>query len=222
MRTRKLSHNETVDEPKRALRVMLFDRTCRGWAGLPGLSASWRVGGKLYGALGRLDAWRAVSAWPEALEWLATIGGDSSLAEIQFWGHGKWGRAFVDRVSLDEGALARKHAWNPLLRRIAARLTGPSALWWFRTCETFGDREGHSFARAWSDFFGCRAAGHTYVIGPWQSGLHSLSPGAEPQWDPDEGLIRDGRGQRAPKARPSGPFEPNTITCFHGAIPAGF
>ena len=37
---------------------------------------------------------------------------------------------------------------------------------------------GHDFARAWTDFFGSRAAGHTFIIGYWQSGLHTLAPGA--------------------------------------------
>ncbi|MET0405724.1 MAG: hypothetical protein ABW123_25110, partial [Cystobacter sp.] len=87
--------------------------------------------------------------------------------------------------------------------------------------ETFGTARGHAFARAWTRFFGCRAAGHTYVIGPWQSGLHSLGPGEEPTWSVAEGLPPDG-GDTARTARMSGRREPNTITCLHGEIPPGF
>jgi hypothetical protein len=77
--------------------------------------------------------------------------------------------------------------------------------------------EGHAFARAWTRYFQCRAAGHTYVIGPFQSGLHCLAPGAEPDWPTTEGLPTDEPHARA--ALWSTPFAPNTITCFHGTVP---
>ena len=166
--------------------------------------------------------WRptSIADWPGALRWLAEVAPDRSVGEIQFWGHGKWGCALIDRVSLDPTALQSGHPWYALLRAIRARLA-PDALWWFRTCETFGGDRGHAFARAWTEFHGCRAAGHTFVIGAWQSGLHSLAPGALPQWSASEGLVR-GTADNPQKAAHSRPGAANTITCFHGRIPDGF
>ena len=92
------------------------------------------------------------------------------------------------------------------------------ALWWFRTCETFGTETGQRFARAWTRFLGCRAAGHTYVIGAWQSGLHSLQPGETPRWSPEEGV----QPGPTPRSLTSRPGAPNTITFLHGRIPEGF
>ena len=198
----------------RPLRLLVYDRTCAA------LTTSWQVGGALYRALGRLDQSRGVSTWDEALEWLATVRPSERVAEIQYWGHGQWGRVLAAGAPLDLGALEPGHPWEPLLARIRARLSGPEALWWFRTCETFGRAEGHAFARGWTSFFGCRAAGHTYVIGPLQSGLHSLRPGGVPDWPLTEGLSR--KDPDAQVAAWSSWRAPNTITCLHGRVPAGF
>ena len=203
-----------------SLRLMVYDRTCRGRGPLPGLSHAWWAGAKLYGALGRLDATRGVASWPEALSWLATFEPASEIAEIQFWGHGKWGHALVDGEPLDERALLSTHPWNADLAAVRARLS-PDALWWFRTCETFGAHAGASFAKAWTDFFTSRAAGHTYIIGYWQSGLHSLAPGQEPSWAPDEGIV-EGDASRPTRAAWSKPGAPNTITCLEGTVPTGY
>jgi hypothetical protein len=195
----------------KGLRLMVFDRTCGA------LTASWHAGGLLYALLGRLDARKGVRSWPEALAWLGEVRPGEPIAEIQFWGHGNWGCAKVAGEPLDVSALSPTHPWHAALQTIRGRLVGPDALWWFRTCETFGRREGHRFAREWTDFFQCRAAGHTYLIGPWQSGLHALAPGQAPDWSQDEGLPR---GESAPRqALWSSPRAPNTITCFHGKVP---
>src|SRR5256885_6236172 len=159
------------------LRLLVFDRTCAGRGPLPGLSHAWRAGRGLYGALGRIDAACGAASWAEALDWLGTHRPEARVGEIQYWGHGNWGNARLGGEMLDAGALAPGHVHFDRLRRVAARLLpGAEGLFWFRTCETFGTERGHAFARAWSRFFGCRAAGHTHVIGFWQSGLHSLLP----------------------------------------------
>lgn len=203
------------------LRLLIFDRTCRGRAFLPGLSHAWRAGRQLYRGLGRLDAGLGAASWAEALTWLGEHQPEARIAEVQFWGHGRWGNVRLGGEVLDRRALAAGHPLRPALDRLRARmLPGPAGLWWFRSCETFGTEVGHQFASAWTDFFGCRAAGHTYVIGFWQSGLHALAPGAAPHWPTDEGLPR---GAPSPAmARPSGPGAPNTITCLHGQVPVGF
>ncbi len=210
-----------------ALRLLVFDRTCRGPALLPGLSHAWAAGHYLYRALGRVDAGYGAASWAEALDWLAGFAPDRPIAEIQFWGHGRWGSARVAGEPLGVGALERGHAHYERLARVRARvLPGERGLWWFRTCETFGAAAGHTFARRWSRFFGCRVAGHTYVIALWQSGLHSVLPGQEPAWPLDEGLRA--ALARGPAATPGGqalashPGAPNTITFLHGRIPAGY
>ena len=202
----------------RPLRLMFYDDTCRGRGLRPGLTHSWIAGKHLYRGLGRLDRARGVTGWLEALEWLAMVEPERPIGEIQYWGHGRWGRVLINGAALDVGALEAGHAFRPYLEAIRRRLVGPEALWWFRTCETFGAAGGHRFARAWADFFGCRAAGHTYIIGPWQSGLHCLSPGQAPHWPVEEGLA-EGTPQAPIKALWSGPREPNTITCLHGRLP---
>jgi hypothetical protein len=207
----------TATPAPRPLRLMVFDTTCRG------LSASWWTGARLYGALGRLDASHGAARWDDALDWLATVSPGALIQEIQYWGHGNWGCALMNRERLDGSALEPAHRLYPKLRAIRERLApGGQALWWFRTCETFGAKEGHAFARAWTRFFGCRAAGHTYVIHPLQSGLHSLGPGEEPRWPEDEGLAFDRHGRRRRTALWSTLAAPNTITCFHSEIPDGF
>ena len=195
------------------LHLMLFDATCRGRSLRPGLTHSWIAGGWLYKSLGRLDRVQGVTSWEEGLRWLAEVESERPIAEIQFWGHGKWGRAKVNSDVLDVAALEPGHEYFSQMEAIRDRLVGPDALWWFRTCETLGCVSGHDFARRWTDFFECRVAGHTYIIGPWQSGLHCLEPGEEPDWPVDEGLA-EGTPQRPKKALWSKPGEPNTISCL--------
>lgn len=204
------------------LRLLIYDDGCRGQDRRWPLTYAWIGGYALYRALGRLDAAKGVSSWEEALTFLADHEPDRPVAEIQFWGHGKWGSALVGNERLDVGALSVRHPLHELMVAVRARLVGPEALWWFRTCETFGAEPGHRFAEAWTDFWGCQAAGHTFIIGPWQSGLHSLRPGERPTWSVVEGLAA-GQDPRAPtKAVWSTRTMPNTISCLHGEVPAGY
>jgi hypothetical protein len=202
------------------LRLLVYDRTCTGPHGLPGLSHAWQAGHHLYRGLGRLDAGFAASSWAEALDWLATHAAPAPLGEIQFWGHGRWGQAHIAGQPLDVSALSPAHPLHERLARVRARMQ-PQSLWWFRTCETFGTAAGHGFAQAFARFFDCRVAGHTFVIGVWQSGLHSLRPGETPGWSLEEGL-RVTPAARTQAAAPSRPGAPNTITCLHGRVPPGF
>ena len=87
--------------------------------------------------------------------------------------------------------------------------------------ETFGAAPGHDFARRLTDFLGCRAAGHTYIIGGWQSGLHSLAPGEQPAWSPHEGL-KLGPPEAPREALWSRRSAPNTIHFLSGKVPAGY
>jgi hypothetical protein len=181
------------------------------------LGWSWRVGARLYEARGLLDRSYAATSFEGALDFLARA--ERPIGEIQFWGHGKWGRILIERESFDRSALAPGHRLHAKLQAVRERLA-PDALIWLRTCETLGARPGHDFARALADFTGARVAGHTFVIGYFQSGLHALSPGQLPSWDPTEGLAA-GTADRPERAHASSPTEPNTITCFTGRLPDG-
>ena len=197
-----------------ALRLLVYDATqarrpprLLGW--------SWRAGAALYRARGWLDGSLGARSVDEAFDFLGRA--EDPIAEIQFWGHGKWGRALVDGESFDRSALAPNHRLRPKLEALRERLA-PGALVWFRTCETLGALPGQDFARALGDFLGARVAGHTFVIGFWQSGLHALEPGAAPTWDPREGLA-GGTPERPERAHVSGPHLPNTISCLTGRLP---
>ncbi len=183
------------------------------------MSHSWYAGSLLYRAMGRFDGVFAARRWQPALDWLLDVSRDRPIAEVQFWGHGKWGGAMVGCEAVSAAALKESHAFYPSLAGLRERMSGPDALWWFRTCETFGADKGQRFARAWTRFFGCRAAGHTYIIGAWQSGLHLLHADAEPDWSNAEGLAA-GNAAAPLKALWSGPLQPNTVSCLRGNVPS--
>jgi hypothetical protein len=184
------------------------------------LGASWHAGALLYRSMGYVDATFGARSFAEALDWALRTARDRPIGELQYWGHGKWGRILVDRESLDRRALAPGHALRPKLEALRERLS-PGALLWFRTCETLGARAGQDFAAALGDFTGASVAGHTYVIGYFQSGLHLLPPGAAPSWSPAEGLF-SGTPEDPSRAHDSGPSAPNTITCFTPRVPESF
>ena len=172
----------------------------------------------MYRRLGRIDRARSVTSWSEALAWLGAQ--DESIDELQYWGHGHWGRVLVDGEALDAGWLAPSHARAGSLAAVRERIA-PGALVWLRTCETFGGAAGHDFAARLADWSGARVAGHTYIIGVNQSGLHGLAPGMQPTWSASEGIAR-GTLDAPERAKRSRPWAPHTITCFDGAIPAAW
>jgi hypothetical protein len=163
--------------------------------------------------LGRVDDTRGVATWDEALGYLATR--REPIDEIQYWGHGRWGRVLVADDVLDRAGLDRHAA---AIAAIRERLT-PNALIWLRTCEAFGARAGHDFAQALADRTGVRVAGHTYVIGYHQSGLHGLPPGTRPDWPADEGLA-EGTPEEPVRALGSDRRQPRTVTALTGRIPS--
>ncbi len=201
------------------LRLMVYDQTCRGGFLRPGLSHAWWAGGHLYRGLGRFDAWMGVASWRQALTFLAEIEPSRSIGEVQYWGHGKWGTAKVGEEGLDAAVLNPSHELHELLGRVRDRFEpGGGGLWWFRTCETAGAHRGRAFVRGLADFLGARVAGHTYIIGLWQSGTHCVAPGGQPRWAPTEGLAR-GTADEPQAARRSNPFAPSTVNCLQGALP---
>jgi hypothetical protein len=210
---------------RRPLRLLLYDRTCAPGArdGRPiPLSPAWRAGAWLYRSLDRIDLCFGAASWREAIDWILATRPEARIGEIQYWGHGQWGEALCGFDRLDRGAFARGSPLADGLRVLRGRLLdGGESLLWFRTCQLFGGRAGHDFARASADFFEARVAGHTFVIGFHQSGLHSLKPGQAPGWPLEEGIAR-GTPDEPQLARPSRPWAVNTITCLHGRIPDGY
>ncbi len=217
----------SVDEPRPAapedgdgLRVVVWDDTGAGsapWQGL--LTRSWRVGSALYRRRrnDRVDAAFGARSFADALAWLCSVQPHRRISEVQFWGHGLFGRVFVGGDALDERTVGGAHHAD--LVALRSRLVGPEALVWLRTCSAFGGRRGQAFARTLSAVVGCRVAGHTHVIGPLQSGLHSLAPGGTPHWPVDEGVRG---GDEARPALPSTWRAPHTVTCLAGRVPTGW
>lgn len=197
-------------------RVMVYDKSL---VGAVSLSHAWYAGSKLYHFLGRFDASFGASSWSEALDWLIAFG-PNRIKEFQFWGHGKWGKIFIGQDLWDKSAFEPGHAlYEPLdIFRICL---AEQPLLWFRTCETFGANAGHQFAMNCANFFNATVAGHTYIIGFNQSGLHSLRPHEEPNWSALEG-IKKGSAEEPIQAKWSHPFAPHTISCLHSKIPVGY
>lgn len=201
------------------LRLLVYDAT-QQTRPPRALGYSWRYGTLLYRMLGRHDGACGARSFAEAFDWLGSYRADQPISELQFWGHGKWGRFLIDGQSLGRELLQPGHEHHAGFQRFRERLR-PDALIWFRTCETLGARPGHDFAAALGDATGARVAGHTYVIGFFQSGLHCLRPGTAPHWSLAEGLTR-GSVDAPEAALTSSPSEPNTITCLDGQIPEAF
>lgn len=201
------------------LRLMIYDRTCITKRAPVGLSTAWAAGSVLYRGLGRLDAAHGATSWDDALTWLATYAPNMPIAEVQYWGHGRWGRVYVDQDVLDASAFSPGHRLAPHLAALRERLVpGGEAIVWLRTCESFGGTAGHDFAARLADGLGARVAGHTFIIGALQSGLRGLLPGHAPDWPADEG-IAEGTADRPVRAHGSGIRKPRTITCFEGVVP---
>ena len=190
------------------MRLMVYDRS---W--LPGLSNAWAAGAILYRALGRLDATYGATSWSDALDFISK---HDAVDEIQFWGHGKWGAAYVAKTMLDVEALGPASSLYPKVEAVKAKLS-PNALVWLRTCESFGASAGHDFAMKLADTLEARVAGHTFVIGAVQSGLHGLRPGHRPDWPREEGLA-EGTADKPLRALGSSFREVHTVTCFNGRV----
>jgi hypothetical protein len=200
------------------MRLVVYDRTQTRPGLAPGLSSIWRAGTRLYSLRGLADASLPAGSWSEAFDWLANVRPGERISEIQLWMHGLWGDARIGDDVFDRRSLVRGSERLAPLARIRARLA-PGALFWFRTCQTFGAEKGQRFVSALAETLGCRIAGYTYIIGWWQSGLHVLAPGEKPTWPTNEG-VAGGTPAAPTQALWSTPFEPRTITCLDGRLPA--
>jgi len=200
-----------------SLRLLVYDGNPK--AGERLLRSAWSRGAHVYRALGRIDAHHGARSWRDALDWLTSFGGAEPIAEIQVWSHGKWGLALLGDDAITARAFDRGHPLRAPIDALRARmLPRGGSLVWFRTCETFGAEAGRRFAERVAGELDARVAGHTYVIGALQSGLHGLLPGAAPHWSPAEGLA-SGTPAAPERALGSSPSAPNTIHFMHGRVP---
>ncbi|MDP2344859.1 MAG: hypothetical protein Q8O67_28195 [Deltaproteobacteria bacterium] len=208
------------------MHLLVYDATGHGKAKVqPFLTTSWKVGSSLYRHHpSKVDDVYGATSWEDALAWLCSVRPRERIDSVQYWGHGLFGRVLVGDDVLDITALQPEHARHHDLIALRQRVRSEETLFWFRTCATFGRPRGQAFARAWTRFFGCRAAGHTFVIGPLQSGLHSLRSGDEPSWPVTEGVPASHHDKLDDPgiALASSLFAPHTITCLQGSIPAGW
>lgn len=177
------------------MRVVIYDATDTKPG--PELSDAWRTGADLYRAIGRFDRCLAATSWYEALSWLRGLG---TVDEVQYWGHGSPGR-----VWLGGRALAPTDLEGCDVR----------GLFWLRTCASFCGPVGHQLAEIMASTLGCKVAGHTYNIGLWQAGLHTLMPTERAYWSLKDGIGRDG------KVKWSYPWSPRNVTCLHSSFPGG-
>lgn len=194
------------------LDIMFYDSS--DWAGEQ-LRFSWITGGKFYEKFRSIEHHAGFSSWKEALKWIISIEPDKKINSIQFWGHGSPGRVWINGDFLSTRSILASSEHRELLLQLKERLTFDSVVW-FRSCNVFTGQEGRLFAISFSSFLDCKIASHTYIVGPWQSGLHTIEPGCLPNWSLEEGIGKDG------KKLWSMPWSPNTIFCLNGKIPKGW
>lgn len=200
------------------LKLLLYDRTCKETRGV-GLSTVWGAGSDLYRVLGRQDANFGASSWAEALAWMANYEPERPIAEIQYWGHGKWGSVKIDDDGFGSPELEAGHTHAPVIDRIRDRLLpNNGSLLWLRTCEAFGADTGIDFAYRLAHRFRAKVAGHTYIIGALQSGLRVLEPGKRPKWSASEGLS-EGSPAEPRSAFTSRLLAPRTVHFMSNSFP---
>jgi hypothetical protein len=198
-------------------KLLVYDGTHRKGEVL--LRSAWRTGSSLYRSLNRVDAALGASSWEQAFTWLIREGERDSLDEVQFWGHGTWGNVYIGNDIFCVRSLSQGNPHYDVLTQLRAVLTpNAQSLVWFRTCETFGTHVGQEFATKLAAFLNARVAGHTHVIGVWQSGLQGLRPGQVPHWSPHEGLA-EGTPERPLRARGSWPTTKRSLHFLNGVMP---
>jgi hypothetical protein len=214
------------------LRLVVYDATDTGPLAIPrvererdgsahgtgGLTRFWRLGAWMHQGLFRAHHVLAANDWESALKWAVARADEhgAPIRELQAWGHGGWGYMAMGGERLDGETMNHRLAKSiDALRRALA----PDALVWLRCCSAFG-YEGRTFAERLADRLGARAAGHTYIIGAWQSGTHSVAPGARADWDPMEGVEAYGGAARGAKLSAMG--EPRTLACLRLGLPRGW
>lgn len=156
---------------KKRLRVIVLDSS----KGRGALGKWWDAGSHLAKLSDEFKIIRGKS-WDQVARALLKL---EFINEVQFWGHGSPGSAFIGEDRLNESSLSSE-AWRNLAE---GNVFAPNALFWFRTCSTFNEDVGRSFAEALSLQLNVRVAGHTKYIHSVHEGLVSIqTPGGQAQW----------------------------------------
>lgn len=192
------------------MRVAVFDDTEKRFV----LSSSWRRGSSFFQRTGRFDHRIAATSWHQAVLQMLRL--EEKITEIQFWGHGSPGRAYINRKALKFGYDGSP--FNKDFSELKDRLDGTL---WFRTCATFAGHRGRDFVSELAGFLDASVAAHTFNIAFWHSGLHTYTVGDRMDWDLMEG-IKGGDAYRPEALQWSMPWDPNTIACFQMDIPGKF
>lgn len=199
---------------KKPLRLIVFDGSSVTRRNQPWLVGLWTVWARFLNCLGHIDAFKAAADWRSTFEWLNAVEPSRSIAAIQFWGHGKWGRALIGDDTLTLNIFSPGNPDRNMLQRLRSRfLPNSQTQFWFRTCETFGASAGVLFAKYWARFMSCRAVGHTHIIWLFQGGLSTVRSGEEPSWCASEGIAQ-GTPDRPARSFWSKPWSPRTVSCF--------
>ena len=195
------------------MRIMFYDTTA-GW-----LSKIWFLGGILFSFLGLIDVRKGFSDWNTALDWLIEItDGDIDVDCIQYWGHGCVGGAVMSGFILGPSHEAK-------MKRLSRNLNETSSVW-LRVCSCFAGEAGYFYAKYLTSVLNCRVAGSTHIIHLIHSGVYSLTPGQEPYWPRDDGILRDAQGNLItkangnPKTKISKPWSDRSLLFLRSKLPS--
>ena len=186
------------------MRVTVFDANPGRGLGQAFLKTSWLVGCWLQKLLGLVDDYYGASSWDDALAWL--VGRPEPISAVQYWGHGSPGTVWLAGKTMPITALST----------LKPKLKDHTASVWFRCCNVFQGTRGHAFAKQALAALNCRVVAHTYIVGLWQSGGHSVMPlNPVPNWSLEEGTKL--KNPWWPDYLR--PWLPNTVFCMTTKIP---
>jgi len=195
-------------------RLMIYDATTLkdglDWKE-DSLAYSWLAGGRLYRIVNFLEKSKGVTSWSEGLDYLIEEGKKKKISQVQFWGHGLWGRAYIGGDKLSTSRLKNDKELAEKFKELSALMT-EDAFWWFRTCQTYATESGHEFAKSFTNLIDRKTAAHTHTIGLWQSGGRTLMPGEEPSWSTKQG-VENGEAELSSRTAV------NSIPCLQGRLP---
>lgn len=168
------------------------------------LRFTWWLGCWFQKLIGAVDAYKGVTSWQEAQDWL--LAQPAPLTMVQYWGHGSPGTIWISQQPTNAAH------WKALKPQMAT-----DSIVWFRVCSSIQGDRGYAFAIELSNALNCTVAGHTRIIGVFQGGLHTLKPGAIASWPLTEGEFKDsklaGMGLK---------WGNNTVICLATKIPKGW
>jgi hypothetical protein len=222
-------------KPKGAINVVVYDKTNVPPPGAvtlgdrvksvidphQSLTFWWKLGSFIDQLQAFADYSVGAASWEEAFNGVndavsreaKKTGQPVTIASLQFWGHGSSGHAYMgDGTSLSKKTLAPGGTFHDLAVKTASHLHRTQGHVWFRCCTPFQGTAGQDFARAASAIFVVPVIGHTFIIHALQSGTEVLLPGAQPNWDTDEGIHK--RGKHKSDDIISSPWRRRTVTMF--------